>query len=79
MEITPSELRRNIYRYLDTVLEKGEPLEIVRKGRRLKIIADDEPEDRFSRLVRRPLVKGDPEDIVHMDWSEYWNAGKDLE
>jgi len=71
MAITASTLRGNIYRLLDQVLESGQPLEIERKGELLKII----PENRsakMSRLIKHPCLQGDPESIVHMDWSDEW-------
>lgn len=39
MPLTASKLRENIYRVLDQVLETGEPVEIERNGRRLRIVA----------------------------------------
>ena len=74
MSLTASKLRENIYRILDQVLETGEPVEIVRGGRRLRIIPADEP--RRGKLERlQPHAKalvGDPQDIVHLDWSGEW-------
>lgn len=73
MTVTPSELRANLYRLLDEVLETGIPLEIERKGRHLRIVSD-RPASKLDRLVPHPgTVIGDPEDLVEMDWSEYWN------
>jgi len=72
MVISASKLRENIYRLLDQVLETGTPLEIERNGRKLLIVASDAP-GRLTRLVRRPdVVVGDPEDLVHLDWSSEW-------
>lgn len=72
MAMSASELRQNIYRLLDEVLETGVPLEIERKGRTLRIV----PEERFSKLDRivgrEDALVGDPDDIIHMDWSKYW-------
>jgi len=36
--MTASKLRQNIYRALDEVIETGVPLEIERKGKRLRIV-----------------------------------------
>ena len=70
--VTASELRQNIYRLLDQVLETGVPLEIERKGRKLRIVPS-ETGSKLDRIVGNPdAIVGDPEDIVHMDWSEYW-------
>ena len=73
MALTASKLRENIYRVLDEVLATGEPVEIERNGRRLLIIADDQP-SRLSRLVNRSdVVVGDSADFVHLDWSSEWH------
>ncbi len=71
MVITASRLRENIYRLLDQVIETGEPIEIERNGRRLRIVID-EPPSKLGRLVQRPTIAGDPEDLVHLDWSDQW-------
>lgn len=72
MAMTASELRKNIYQLLDQVLETGVPLEIERKGQTLRIV----PEERLSKLDRitgrEDFLVGDPDDIIHMDWSQYW-------
>lgn len=73
MAVNPTELRANLYQLLDEVLETGVPLEIERNGRRLHIVADP-PTSKLDRLVPHPgTVVGDPEDLVEMDWSDYWN------
>ena len=77
--VTPSQLRQDIYRLIDRVLETGEPLEIERRGRRLRLIAD-EPVDRLSLIRTDPnLIVGDPEDLVHVDWSPEWDADRSIE
>lgn len=69
-----SSLRANLYRLLDRVLETGEPLEIERKGARLRITTL-EGGDRLARLRPHPdYLLGDPEDIVHLDWSAEWRT-----
>ena len=79
MVVTASQLRQNIYRLLDEVLASGVPLEIERNGRRLRVVPADPP-PKLSRLVPHPgFIVGDPEDLVHMDWSHEWSAGRDLD
>ncbi|MFT5090428.1 MAG: prevent-host-death family protein [Planctomycetota bacterium] len=73
MPFTASKLRENIYRVLDEILATGVPVEITRKGRRLKIVPVDEP-DKLANLKQRDVLKGDPEDIVHLDWSGEWQG-----
>jgi antitoxin (DNA-binding transcriptional repressor) of toxin-antitoxin stability system len=77
MVITASELRQNIYRLLDEVLETGVPLEIERKGKRLQIVPE-QPRSKLDRLAPHPgSIVGDPDDLIHMDWSEYWSPEPD--
>lgn len=72
MPLTASKLRENIYRILDQVLETGVPVEIERRGKKLKIVAVETP-SKLDNLVARPdFLKCDPEDIVHLDWSQEW-------
>ncbi len=72
MTITASELRQNVYRLLDEVLASGVPLEVERGGRRLRIVPVVAPE-KLSRLSAHPgTIAGDPEDLVHLDWSGEW-------
>ena len=66
--IGPTELRKNIYKILDTVLETGSPVEIKRKGKILRI-TPAEPVDKFQRLTPRPdVIQGDPDDLIHIEW-----------
>lgn len=67
-----SALRENIYRILDEILETGVPVEIERKGR-LLLIAPLAPQSKLANLRPRDLIVGDPEDLVHLDWSGEWN------
>lgn len=60
-----SELRQNIYQLLDQVLDTGVPLEIERKGRKLRITAGP-PRDKLANLKRRDCLVGDPEDFVNI-------------
>lgn len=72
MAISASELRQNIYRLLDEVLRTGQPLEIERSGRRLRIVPVDAPA-KLSRLSPHPgTIIGDPEELVHLDWTSEW-------
>lgn len=73
MTVSSSELRADIYRLLDQVLETGVPLEVERKGRRLRITAEDSP-SKLARLVPHPeFMRGDPEELVETEWPGHWN------
>ncbi|MGZ0218534.1 MAG: type II toxin-antitoxin system Phd/YefM family antitoxin [Acidimicrobiales bacterium] len=70
--LTVSALRANIYRILDHVLESGEPIEIERHGRIVRITADDPP-SRLANLIARPdAVVGDIGDLDAIGWTETW-------
>lgn len=73
MVVTASQLRQDVYRLLDHVLETGEAIEIDRKGRRLRIVAAAEPVARLSNAPAiEGLVVGDAGDLVHLDWAAEW-------
>jgi hypothetical protein len=70
---TASKLRANIYRMLDEVLETGQPLEVERNGKTL-VIAPKEERSIWDRLPRREgAIVGDPDELIHIDWSSEWN------
>ncbi len=71
MTVTVSKLRQNIYQLLDRVIETGQPLELERKGRKLRIVPVG-PCSRLDRLPKRKCIQGDPEELVSMDWSSEW-------
>lgn len=76
MKTTVTDLRSHLYQYLDRVLEDGEIIEVERKGRIVKIIAESPP-SKLGKLQKRNTIIGDPESIVHMDWSDEWNPSGD--
>jgi hypothetical protein len=73
MGLSASQLRANVYRLLDQVLETGKPLEIERNGKTL-VILPKEQETIWDRLPRRQgFIVGDPDELIHIDWSSEWN------
>ena len=75
MKVTASKLRENISTILDQALETGVPVEVIRKGKILRIVPEVKP-DKLSRLKKRKCIIGDPDDIVHMDWLSEWTELK---
>jgi hypothetical protein len=71
MTVTASVLRKDIYHLLDTVLATGKPLEVKRKSGMVKIIAE-QSSPKMARLKKHECIQGDPEDLVHSDWSGEW-------
>jgi len=74
MAVTASQLRQDVYRLLDHIIETGEELEIHRNGHTLRVVVE-RPISRVAGI--RPiadLVSGDPDDLVDTDWSDNWDA-----
>ena len=71
MTVTASVLRKDIYHLLDQVLETGKPLDVKRKNGIVKIVAG-QPTAKLARLKKHACIPGDPEDLVHSDWSGEW-------
>ena len=68
--ITVTELRGNIYKLLDEVLNTGIPLEINKGGKRLKIIPAGKS-NKLQNLVSRPnAIRGNPDDLVDISWEK---------
>jgi antitoxin (DNA-binding transcriptional repressor) of toxin-antitoxin stability system len=75
MPISATKARADLLRLLDQVIETGQPVEILRKGRAVRIVLADSASkaDWVKRLAPRPgYVVGDPDDLVHLDWSDGW-------
>jgi prevent-host-death family protein len=71
MVLTASKLRQDVYRILDRVADTGAPVEVTRRGKRIRISLVDAP-GKLERLTRRKVLRVEPETIVHMDWSDEW-------
>ena len=58
---------------LDQVLETGIPVEIERKGRIVRLVAD-KPPSKLGNLPRREdFIVGEPDGLIHCDWSSEWH------
>jgi prevent-host-death family protein len=76
MVISITKLRSNLYKLIDQVIETGIPVTINRNGVIVKITAE-KPKSKFSNLPKHPgVINGDPEDLVHSDWSKTWKGKK---
>lgn len=72
MRVTASKLRENVYRILDEALETGTPVEVIRKGKILKIVPEKRPSKLANMKKRKGWLVGDPEDIINIDWMAEW-------
>ena len=73
MKVTATELRANLYKILERV-ERGEEVEITRPTGSLVIKAKvSEKRARKKKPKGNPnYIVGNPDDLIHMDWSQYW-------
>ncbi len=72
-KISVTELRGNIYKLLDEVLNTGIPIEINNGGRKLKIMPAEKV-DKLQNLVPRPyVIKRNPDDLVDISWEKEVN------
>jgi hypothetical protein len=69
-----TELRKNIFSILDKVLDEGNPIEIERCNRTLKIISDNPPSkiERLKSKKRKKSFVGNSDDILTIDWVAEW-------
>lgn len=70
--MSPSRLRSDLYRVLDSVIDTGDPVEIRRRGRVLRIVVEPLPR-KLDRLVARPgVIVGEPSELVDVNWAGHW-------
>ncbi len=75
MQVALTQLRTHLYQWIDQLIETGESIEVLRKGKKIKITVDTD----FSQSKKRKFIKrnnvinGNPEDIVSINWISEWN------
>lgn len=70
-----TELRANLFGVLRQVITTGKPVDLEWKGQHLQIVPKEtlQQSSKLARLRPHPeVVSGDPESIVHLDWSSEW-------
>ncbi len=70
----PTELRKNIYKILDTIAETGKPVEIERNGEIFKIMCETKA-GKLKRIEQKKHPKafiGNSDDILSLDWTAEW-------
>lgn len=73
MSLKLTEFRANLYKIVDEAIKTGVPVELERKGVKIRLVPEKK-QSRFERLVKHPgTIKGDPESLVHIDWSSEWD------
>lgn len=80
MAVTPTQLRENLYKILDQVIETQVPVDILRKGHIVKLMVGPSKISRkLSTLKAHPeALCVDPDLFIETDWSINWQKGMDL-
>ncbi|HYG63962.1 MAG TPA: type II toxin-antitoxin system Phd/YefM family antitoxin [Thermoanaerobaculia bacterium] len=71
--MTPTELRKDLYRVLDDVLETGVPQEVIRGARMLMIVPAGGRRLQLDDLTRREALACSPEELVATSWEQEWS------
>lgn len=72
--LTASQLRQDIFRILDSVIESGRPVSILRKGE-IVLLAPTKKQSKLSTLKKHDFSDEPPEAFDHIDWSAEWTGG----
>ena len=67
--ISLTALRQHLFKIVDKVIQTGIPVEIERRGHRLKIVLDDPPR-KLANLRPHNAIVGDPDDLVDVQTDE---------
>lgn len=73
MSLSLTELRNNLYKIVDQVIETGIPVEVTRNNHKIKIILSDGPSKLERLSVRQNVFNDDPESIVNCNWISEWS------
>jgi len=72
MPLKATTLRAQLYKVLDKVLATGEPVDVLRHGKIIRLVPAVPPA-KLDRLESRPgVIVGDPDELIHLDWSDTW-------
>jgi hypothetical protein len=72
MPISLTKLRADLYNIVDQVIETGLPVDVERNGKTVRIIAIEKKSKLANLKAHHGTIVGDPEDLIHMDWSHEW-------
>jgi hypothetical protein len=70
--LTVTELRQNIFREIDKIIDTGQPVEIERKGRKLKIILEEKKTKLSALLKRYNVINCSDDELIYNDYLKEW-------
>ena len=80
MRVTATKFKQNLDQILDSILSNGKPVEIEKKGQIIKLvpIKTKGKKSKLMNLEPHDTIVGDPESIIHIDWSKEWQEQVNL-
>lgn len=72
--LTPTELRRDVYRILDEVLRTGRPRQVVRDGKSVLLVPLGAPRFDWDELPRRHATDLSAEELAEVSWEGEWSG-----
>ena len=69
--ISLTALRSQLFKIVDRVIQTGVPVEIERKGHKLKIVLEDK-KSKLNNLKKRNCIVGDPDELIELKVGEWY-------
>ena len=73
--ISLTALRSNLFKIVDKVIETGNPVELERKGHRLKIVIEGK-KSKLENLKPHDCIVGNPDELIDLKVAEWHEARK---
>lgn len=70
-KVSPTQLRKELYRLLDDILESGEGIEVPRGAGSVVLLPQRGP-GKLASLKRRDTIAGDPHELDSVSWEGLW-------
>ncbi len=75
--LTLKTLRQQLFKIVDEIIQTGIPVEIERRGHRLKIILDDPP-SKLAKLRPHNAILGDAEQLADLETDRWQDETQKL-
>ncbi len=73
--ISLTALRNNIFKIVDEVIKTGNPVELERKGHRLKIVMEAK-KSKLENLKSHDCIVGNPDELIDLKVAEWYEPEK---
>jgi hypothetical protein len=73
--ITLTSLRNNLFKIVDEVIQTGNPVELIRKGHRLKIVVEAK-KSKLDNLKPHDCIVGSPDELIDLKVAEWHETAK---